>query len=68
MHILQVKQERTQTNQSLQGMKQNQNQHENTHGNCNGWNNDDWNKQKKGWEEEVEHGEELKLMIILNWM
>jgi hypothetical protein len=33
LHILQVEQEKTQTNQSLQGMKQNQNQHENVKGN-----------------------------------
>jgi hypothetical protein len=47
LHILQVEQERTQTNQSFQGMKQNQNQHENTHGSCNGWNNNDKKKTKK---------------------
>jgi hypothetical protein len=29
LHVLQVKQKRTQMNQFLQGMKQNQNQHEN---------------------------------------
>jgi len=37
LHILQVEQERTQTDQSFQGMKQNQNS----------WNNNDWKKNKK---------------------
>ncbi len=37
LHILQVEQKRTQTDQSFQGMKRNQNS----------WNNNDWKKKRK---------------------
>jgi hypothetical protein len=60
---------RENTNKSLQGMKQNQNQHENTQGNhndCPEQQQSERRQENKGWREDVEHGEEPKLTILLS--